>query len=97
MSYAANIIGPRVRALRRQRNWTHQELATEMAQRGIFISEKTLERIESQKEFVGKREIFAFASALRVGIDHLIGPESYMSDSQTSEMLRLLKNNGEPN
>ena len=92
MRHRKNLIGPQVRKLRKQRNWTHHQLAVELALRGVFVSAKTLERIESQREFVGTIELSAFASVFKTSMEHLFPPE--ISTTEASEMWRVLEKHG---
>jgi hypothetical protein len=86
-----NIIGPRVRKLREERGWTLGDLATEFAKEGLFVSEKVLDRVESQREFVGSVEVWAFANLFQTGAENLYPPN--LSTSDVLGMLRLPRNN----
>jgi hypothetical protein len=80
MRYRKNIIGPQVRKLREERAWTLYDLATEFARQGLFISEEALDRVESQREFVGSVEVWAFANLLQTGAENLYPPNLSTSD-----------------
>ena len=89
MRYRKNIIGPQVRKLRKQRAWSLDQLAAELAWQGIFISSQTLDRVETQQEFVGSIEVWAFATVFRTSVDHLYPPDSSAAD--VLARLRLLR------
>lgn len=92
MRYRKNLIGPQVRKLRKQRNWTHHQLAVELALRGAFISARTLERIESQREYVEAVALSAFAAVFKVRAEDLYPPEAIAAEA--SEMRRVLEKYG---
>jgi transcriptional regulator with XRE-family HTH domain len=90
-----NVVGPQVRQLRLQRNWSLDHLAIELALQGVFLSPRTLERIELRREFVGAVEISAFAAVFKIGAEHLFPPDS--STAELAGLLRALPKTGAPN
>jgi transcriptional regulator with XRE-family HTH domain len=92
MRYRKNLIGPQVRKLRKQRNWTHHQLAVELALRCAFMSAKTLERIESQREYVEAVALSAFAVVFNIRVEDLYPPETITAEA--SEMRRVLEKCG---
>jgi hypothetical protein len=91
MRYRKNIIGPQVRKLRDERGWTLGDLATEFTQQGLFISKKALDRVESQREFVGSVEVWTFANLFQTGVENLYPPN--LSTPDVLRMLRLPRDN----
>lgn len=95
MRQRKNIVGPQVRRLREERNWTLHQLAVELALHGVFISADTLKRIELRREFVGTFEISTFAAVFKIRPEHLFPPD--VSAAELAEILRVLQKNGAEN
>lgn len=69
----ANIIGHRLKTIRKQRKMSQDTLAAKMQLNNIEISQKGISRIEKQERFVADYELLAFAQVLNVDIYWLLG------------------------
>ncbi|MBQ7847240.1 MAG: helix-turn-helix transcriptional regulator [Clostridia bacterium] len=67
-----NIIGEKVRALRKARRMTQKALAEQMQLAGYDVTDLTILRIESGDRFVPDYEVKALAQALGVGYEDLL-------------------------
>ena len=61
-----NIIGSKVRQLRKEKGWTQKALATQMQLTGLDMTELTVLRIENGSRFVPDYEVKALASVFQV-------------------------------
>jgi DNA-binding XRE family transcriptional regulator len=66
-----NIVGPQIRSLRFQRDWTQEELAARCTVRGLELSRATLSKIEAQLRCVTDDELVTLAAALGVTMNQL--------------------------
>ena len=66
-----NIIGARIRVLRKQRGLTQEQLAARCGVHGWDISRGTLAKIEAGIRCLSDKEIWALATALNVKVDEL--------------------------
>jgi len=64
MTQRQNMIGPAIRRLRYQKEWTQAILAARCALAGWNISENTIAKIESQVRCVTDQEIFFLSKAM---------------------------------
>ena len=71
----ANIIGPRVRQVRKQLKLSQYELAAKMQVKNIDVTQRVISRIETQERFVADFELRALAEILDVDIYWLLGQE----------------------
>ena len=71
----ANIIGPRVRQVRKQLKLSQDELAAKMQGKNIDVTQRVISRIETQERFVADFELRALAEILDVDIYWLLGQE----------------------
>ena len=71
----ANIIGPRVRQVRKQLKLSQDELAAKMQVKNIDVTQRVISRIETQERFVADFELRALAEILDVDIYWLLGQE----------------------
>ena len=71
----ANIIGPRVRQVRKQLKLSQDELAAKMQVKNIDVTQRVISRIETQERFVADFELSALAEILDVDIYWLLGQE----------------------
>ena len=69
-----NLIGPQVRALRCQKQWTQQTLAERLQTAGLDISRSSLAKIEARLVGVTDYELFYFACVFQVGLHELFPP-----------------------
>lgn len=69
---AKNIIGPSIRALRKQRKLTQKELAEKLQLMGYEFSDLTILRIEQGTRFVPDYEVLALANFFHVKTDDLL-------------------------
>ncbi len=68
-----NMIGERVKALRKARGITQEELAARLQTRGVVIERDSISRIEIGTRFVADYEVAALCDALGVTADDLLG------------------------
>lgn len=68
----ANIVGPKIREVRKKRHLSQDVLAAKMQLENIEISQKVISRIEKQERFVADYELIAFAKVLNVDIGWLL-------------------------
>ena len=71
-----NIISPKIRALRTDRNWTQKELAAKMELAGIPFSDLAVLRIEAGDRFVPDYEVIALTEYFHVSCEYLLGIHS---------------------
>lgn len=67
-----NIIGTRVRDLRRDRKWTQKDLAAQLEIAGLQISEITILRIEKDERLVRDVEVVKLAEIFGISTDELL-------------------------
>jgi transcriptional regulator with XRE-family HTH domain len=67
-----NIIGSKVRTLRKQRGLTQKALAEKLQLNGYEFSDLTILRIEQGKRFVPDYEILALAEFFEITTDNLL-------------------------
>lgn len=68
-----NLIGGRLRALRRERGLTQKALAERLQLEGLEVTDLTILRIENGSRFVPDYEVKALAKALGVSYVDLLG------------------------
>lgn len=78
---AANLIGGRVRELRLTQGISQQQLANLLAEREIYLSQKTISLIERQRRTVLDVEMRGLAEALGVKPSELLEKE-YLPESK---------------
>lgn len=66
-----NLIGPRVRELRKERKMTQKELAVQLQLLGYDFNDLTILRIEQQTRFVSDIELLALSTFFNVEISKL--------------------------
>ncbi|MEF9865217.1 MAG: helix-turn-helix transcriptional regulator [Oscillospiraceae bacterium] len=67
-----NIIGERVRDLRKSRNWTQKDLAAKLEVTGLKTSEVTILRIEKDERLVTDFEVVKLAEIFGISTDELL-------------------------
>ena len=67
-----NIIGSKVKALRKAAGLTQKQLAEKLQLQGIEFSDLTILRIESGKRFVPDYEVVALAEYFDISTDELL-------------------------
>ena len=67
-----NIIGRRLRALRKENHLTQGELAAKMQTFGINIDQQMISKIERNARIVMDYELACFCKALKVTIDEML-------------------------
>ena len=67
-----NIIGQRIKAVRKARNWTQRTLAEKLQLEGYEFSDITILRIENGARFVPDYELRALAHVLDVSYEFLL-------------------------
>lgn len=70
---AKNIIGTKVRRLRKKKNWTQRTLAAKLQLEGIDSTELTVLRIENGTRFVPDYEVKALCKIFGVCYQDLLG------------------------
>lgn len=68
-----NIIGNRLKALRKSQGISQRTLAARLQTKGFEFTDLTILRIEQGKRFVPDYEIVAIASYFHVSTDYLLG------------------------
>ena len=69
-----NIVGKKIRKLRKQQKLSQEELAAKMQLNNVEISQKVVSRIEKQERFVTDYELLVFSQVLCVSIYDLLEP-----------------------
>ncbi len=69
---AKNVIGPSVRALRKQHQLSQKALAEKLQLMGYEFNDLTILRIEQGTRFVADYEVLALASFFQVSADDLL-------------------------
>ena len=67
-----NIIGGRLRALRKARRLTQHGLAVALQLMGVDVDRRTIARVEAGRRYVTDIELTAIAAAFRVTCDSLL-------------------------
>ncbi|MCR4596858.1 MAG: helix-turn-helix domain-containing protein [Lachnospiraceae bacterium] len=71
-----NIIGSKVKSLRKAAGLTQKQLAEKLQLQGIEFSDLTILRIESGKRFVPDYEVVALAEYFDISTDELLKEDS---------------------
>ena len=69
-----NLVGPKIRKLRVQKNLTQDELAARCQLRGFDIARATLSKVEAQLRCVTDKELLLLAKVFKVKVDDLYYP-----------------------
>ena len=75
-----NIIGSRVRQLRKEKGWTQKALATQMQLTGLDMTELTVLRIENGSRFVADYEVKALAKLFGISYTELLDAQDCSED-----------------
>lgn len=67
-----NICGQKIRALRKERGITQEQLGARMQVRGIILDQRAISRIESGKRVVADYELRALARVFGVKMEELL-------------------------
>lgn len=70
---AKNLIGGKVRELRRRQKMTQKTLAEKLQLQGLDVTDLTVLRIEGGKRFVPDYEVKALARVLNASYEELLG------------------------
>lgn len=84
-----NLIGPQVRKLREERDWSPLALAEKLQAAGLDISQSSLARVEAGSAKVHDFELFYFARVFGVEL-RLLFPSVHQNDPELQERLILL-------
>ena len=68
-----NICGERIREARVKQRMSQADLAARMQVQGIIIERDSISRVEIGTRFIADYELLAFAKALRVEVEWLLG------------------------
>ena len=71
---ALNVVGPQIRKLRSQRDWTQEILAQKLQLAGWDVSRTSLAKLESQLRWVSDCELLFLAKVLSVQLKDLFPP-----------------------
>lgn len=71
--YSKNIIGEKIRALRKAQGISQKTLAARLQTEGFEFTDLTILRIEQGKRFVPDYEVAAIANYFCVSADYLLG------------------------
>ena len=85
-----NIIGPQVRELRKQRQWTQRTLSEKLQAAGLDSSRSSLAKIESRLINVRDYELFYFALVFKVSLCQLFPPIHPNDPDLHEKMMRYL-------
>lgn len=66
-----NLVGRKVKQLRKKHNLTQQELSAKLETMAIYICRGSISRIEDQSRTVTDIELYGLAQALSVSLDEL--------------------------
>lgn len=80
-----NIIGERLKLLRKQAGLSQRDLARELQLMGIDMDKNVITRIETNKRYVTDFEIQALKQLFMVSYDYLIDGEKTVADNKTKE------------
>ena len=64
----SNIIGPRIKQIRKQQKLSQDMLAARLQIQNVELTQKCISRIEKQERFVTDYELRALAAALNVSV-----------------------------
>ena len=70
-----NLVGPKVKELRKEKNLTQKELAVQLQLLGYDFNDLTILRIEQQSRFVSDMELLALATYFDIDICKLYSLE----------------------
>lgn len=84
-----NVVGPKVRALRHQFDWTQKELARHLRQMGWEITRSSLAKIEARLTGVSDAELLYFVRTFEVKTDCLF-PDLDPEENVGAAVRRLL-------
>jgi transcriptional regulator with XRE-family HTH domain len=73
--YPANVVGPRIRKVRRRLGLTQEELSAHCQLAGLDISRSSLEQIEARLRYVTDEELILLASLRGVTTEQLYPEE----------------------
>ena len=76
-----NIIGEKVRALRKQQGLTQKALAEQLQLAGYDFSDLTILRIEQGKRFVPDYEVLALADYFQISTEELLRSNGWADDA----------------
>ena len=68
-----NIIGPRVKIARHNKNLTQQQLMVKLETMAVYIDRASISKIEQQKRTVTDYELVALSEVLGVKVEWLLG------------------------
>jgi transcriptional regulator with XRE-family HTH domain len=83
-----NVVGPQVRALRRQKGWLQVQMARAMQLHGWDISREQFNRLENQARQVLDRELSILAKILGVKMEALFPPNPNDGTKKPAPRLR---------
>ncbi|MCI8582842.1 MAG: helix-turn-helix transcriptional regulator [Dorea sp.] len=66
-----NLVGRKVKQLRKKRNLTQQELSAKLETMAIYVCRGSISRIEDQSRTVTDIELYGLAEVLSVSLDEL--------------------------
>lgn len=72
-----NIIGPKVKQLRKQKKLSQRDLAAHLQTMGADFNDLTILRIEQQSRFVSDIELYQLAKYFQVTCDYLFEPPNF--------------------
>ena len=84
-----NLVGPKIRSLRLQFDWTQEELAKHLRQMGWPITRSTLAKIEARLVLVNDADLLYFVRLFEVEQDYLF-PELDREEQVGAAVRRLL-------
>ena len=70
-----NVVGPKIRKLRNQKQLTQEQLAAQCQVRGLNLMRGTLAKIEARLRFIKACELFVIAKVLKVPMESFYPPK----------------------
>lgn len=86
-----NLVGPQIRKLRSQRQWTQDELAGALQREGLDISRSGLAKIEARMVWVGDHQLYYFLKVFKVSFHELFPPINPQDPDLYEVLERVMK------
>ena len=84
-----NVVGPKIKSMRLQLNWTQEELARQLRRMGWNVTRSGVAKIEAQLVHVGDADLLYFARLFEVASETLY-PDIDRDEHLGSAVKRLL-------
>ena len=77
-----NITGPRIKALRKEKGLTQEQVVAKMQLSGIQIDQKAISRLESGDRVITDYELMRLAEILGTSVDQIIRDSLYSAEDE---------------